>query len=101
MSFKFRLFIWKDPDAMDRGFSLKGIKVPLTTFCPQSLPQSVKSYDGSEAWGQYAEYWKVPVSFLCMAKPELTRHLKGSEYYFVPCDWCDVAPVDSWDELKR
>lgn len=96
---KFRLFIFKDPDSGDRGFSLKGIKVPLTTFCPEALPREVKSYDDSDVGGRFPDYWKVPTSLLCMARPDLVRHLRGIDFYYVPTAWCDVAPINSWDQL--
>jgi len=96
---RFRLFIFKDPDAGDRGYSLAGIKVPLTTFVPIPAKPSIVSYDDSSAYGPYAEYWQVPTCFLVMARPSLKPHLRGVEILLVPTDWVDVAPIDSWEKL--
>ena len=94
---RFRLFIFKDPDAHDRGYTLKGIKVPLTTFCPVPATPDMISYDGSSSYGPHAEYWQIPTSLLIMARPSLSRHLRGIAILSVPTDWCDVAPVDNFD----
>ena len=42
---RFRIFILEDPDERDRGYSLKGIKVPLTTYTPVEAPRNILSYD--------------------------------------------------------
>jgi hypothetical protein len=96
---RFRLFIFKDPDAGDRGYSLAGIKVPLTTFVPIPAKPTIVSYDDSSAYGPYAEYWQVPTCFLVMARPSLKPHLRGVEILLVPTDWIDVAPMDNWEKL--
>lgn len=96
---KFRLFIFKDPDARTRGYSFAGIKVPLTTFVPIRARPSMVSYDDSSAYGPYAEYWKIPVCFLVMARPSLKPHLRGIDTMLLPTDWVDVAPVDSYYKL--
>ena len=96
---RFRLFIFKDPDSQERGYSLAGIKVPLTTFVPIPAKPNVISYDDSSAYGPYAEYWQVPTCFLVMARPSLKHHFRGVEILLVPTDWVDVAPIDSWEKL--
>jgi hypothetical protein len=96
---RFRLFIFKDPDAKDRGCSLAGIKVPLTTYVPVRARPDMVSYDDSSAYGPHAEYWQVPVCFLVMARPSLGPHLKGLDTLLVPTGWVDVAPIDTWERL--
>lgn len=96
---RFRLFIFKDPDAETRGYSFRGIKVPLTTYVPIPARADMLSYDEGSAYGPYSEYWQVPVCFLVMARPSLKPHLKGLDTILVPTDWVDVAPVDSWEKL--
>jgi len=96
---RFRLFIFKDPDSHDRGYSLAGIKVPLTTFVPISARPNMVSYDDSSAYGPYSEYWQVPVCFLILARPSLKSHLRGVETLLVPTEWVDVAPIDSFEQL--
>jgi len=90
---RFRIFILEDPDERDRGYSLKGIKVPLTTYTPVEAPRNILSYDDSPAYGKYAQYWKIPTCLLVLARPQLSRHLKGIDNLLVPTDWCDVAPI--------
>lgn len=94
---KFRLFIFKDPDAHDRGYSLAGIKVPLTSYCPVQAAPNMVSYDDSSAYGPYTEYWPVPTCLLILARPSLSRHLRGLETLLVPTDWVDVAPVNDYN----
>ena len=94
---RFRLFIFKDPDAKDRGYSLAGIKIPLTTFCPVTSAPNVLSYDDASAHGPYAEYWPVPTCLLVLARPNLRRHFKDIATLLVPTDWVDIAPIDSWE----
>lgn len=94
---KFRLFIFKDPDARDRGYSLAGIKIPLTALCPIPASPNMLSYDESSAYGPYAEFWPIPTSLLVLARPNLRRHLKDITTLLVPTDWADIAPVDHWD----
>jgi len=96
---RFRLFIFKDPDAHDRGYNLAGIKVPLTTYVPVSASPNMMSYDGDSAYGPYSEYWQVPTCFLIMARPSLKPHLRKIEMLLVPTDWVDVAPVSSWEGI--
>lgn len=96
---RFRLFILKDPDAHDRGYSLAGIKVPLTTYVPVRASADLVSYDDSSAYGPYAEYWQVPTCFLVLARPTLSPHLRGLETLLVPTAWVDVAPIDNWEKL--
>ena len=96
---RFRLFIFKDPDAKDRGYSLAGIKLPLTSYCPVQASPTILSYDDNSAFGPYTDYWPVPTCFLILARPELSRHLRGITELLVPTIWCDVAPVDSFERL--
>lgn len=96
---KFRIFIYKDPDAHDRGCSFAGIKIPLTTYAPIKAKPEMKSYDEGSAYGPYVDYWKVPVSLLILARPSLAPHLKGVGYMLIPTDWCSVDPVASWNDL--
>jgi hypothetical protein len=97
---RFRLYIVKDPDSGDRGYSLAGIKVPLTTFCPVSASPNLISYDGSSAYGPHVEYWSVPTCLLILARPSLARHLKGITTLLIPTEWADVAPVDNFNFFK-
>jgi hypothetical protein len=99
--FRFRLFIFKDPDAHDRGYSLKGIKVPLTTFCPVAASPTMISYDGSSSYGPHTEYWPIPTSLLVLARPALSRHLRGIDKLLVPTDWVDVAPYIGHFDVKE
>ena len=96
---RFRIFILKDPDAENRGYSFKGIKVPLTTFCPIESRPSMQSLDGSSAYGPYIDYWKIPVDLLCKAKPSLSSHLRGLDFIYIPTEWADVGPVLSYDNM--
>lgn len=98
---RFRLFIYKDPEARERGFSLAGIKIPLTTFCPIKAPTTILGFDDLPCYGKYAEYWQVPTSLLVLARPELRRHLKDIMILLVPTDWCDVAPVANFNDLNK
>lgn len=94
---KFRLLILKDPDAKDRGYSLAGIKVPLTSFCPVPATPDLVSYDESSGYGPYVEFWPVPTCLLILARPSLARHLRGITTLLIPTDWADVAPVDNFN----
>jgi len=94
---RFRMFIFKDPDARDRGYSLAGIKIPLTCFCPVPSMPNILSYDDASAHGPYAEYWPVPVSLLVMARPNLRNHLRDIATLLVPTDWVSIDPIDGWD----
>ena len=98
----FRLFIIKDPEAEIRGFSLEGIKVPLTTFCPERAPTDLSGLGGKKVFldAPFTEFWKIPTSLLISARPSLAKHLKGLDELWVPSDWCDVAPTNSPDQLK-
>jgi hypothetical protein len=93
----FRIFIHKDEQAEDRGFSLKGIKVPLTSFCPKRATPDVLGLDNKPIFltTPYYEFWDIPVSLLVMARPSLARHLRHLDSLLVPIEWCDIAPVDS------
>jgi len=95
---RFRLYVFKDPEEKTRGYSLKGLKLPLTTFCPVKASPNLLGYDDKPVYGRYEEYWKIPVSILILIKPELKRHLKGIDYFLIPTEWCDVHPIFS--ELK-
>ena len=89
---KFRLFIFKDPDAKDRGYSLKGIKVPLTfAFCPEKPKPDWKSYNGGELSGLHKEYWVVPAKLLIDARPYLSMFLRSKKELAIPRDWCEVT----------
>jgi len=100
---RLRLFVIRDPDAEARGYSYKGIKIPLTTFCPiafKNIP--VISYDGTEVWQDSTkEYWAVPTYLLIRARPSLSWPLRKIDTLYLPTTWCDVAPVDSLDEILR
>jgi len=98
---RFRLFIFKDPESHDRGYSLAGIKIPLTTFCPVQATQATLGYDDMPIYGRYAEYWSVPTCLLVLARPDLSRHFRRIETLLIPCDWCDVAPIASYNDLNR
>jgi hypothetical protein len=98
---KFRILILKDPDAKDRGYSLKGLRLPLTTLCPVKATPKLLSYDGASAYGPHVEYWKVPTSLIAMARPELSRKLRGIDQLLIPTEWCDVAPVHDWSNLHK
>ena len=96
-----RLFIINDPQAQDRGFSLAGIKVPMPAFCPVDGTPEMQALDGSKVFlrTEYKQFWLVPVEFLVKARPSLARHLHGVDNLYIPVDWCDVAPVDSVDQV--
>jgi hypothetical protein len=96
---RFRLLIYKDPDARERGYSLAGIKVPLTTLCPIRATPAIRSYDDDSAFGPYSEYWKVPTCLLVLANPNLKTYLHGIDNLLIPTDWADVAPVDTFENL--
>jgi len=92
---RFRLFILRDPEAENRGYSFAGIKVPLTTFSPVA-GQATRSYDGSLILPghPYQSFWEVPACLLMMADPKLRKHLSRIENVLVPVEWCDVAPEE-------
>lgn len=91
----FRIFIHKDPEAANRGFSLQGIRVPLTTYCPVKATPELLGLDGSSIFLKttYMEFWEIPCSLLVMANPTLLKHLRYLDYLLVPTDWCDIAPI--------
>jgi len=97
---KFRILVLRDPDAKDRGFSLKGLRVPLTTFAPVKATPRLLSYDGSSAYGPHVEYWKIPTCLIAMARPELSRKLRGIDQLLIPTEWCDVAPVADYSQIN-
>jgi len=99
--FRFRLFIFKDPEAGVRGYSLAGIKIPLTTFCPIQATQDTLGYDDRPIFGRHAEYWSVPTCLIVLAKPDLRKHFRHIETLLIPTDWCDVAPIASYNDLNR
>lgn len=97
---RFRIFIIKDPDADKRGFSLAGIKVPLTSLCPEQSKPSLLDLDGKSAFlNPYTEYWNIPTRFLVAARPALAPALRGVDELLIPVDWCDVAPIDSFEDM--
>jgi len=99
---KFRIFILKDPEATKRGFNLKGIKVPLSTWVPVSLNEETIGLDNRPVdRGLYHDFWKIPADDLIRARPALAQHLKKLDFLLVPTVWCDVAPVEHWDEIWR
>ncbi len=98
---RFRLFIFKDPDASDRGFSLKGIKIPLTTFIPVPSSTTITTFHGDKIeYGRYTHYWKVPCCLLVLARPSIKSHVRGIDELYVPTEWVDVAPVDAYDRIR-
>lgn len=95
---KFRILIHKDPAAKSRGYSLQGIKVPLTSFCPiRQSPSLLDLNNKPTVRGLHEEFWKIPVESLVKAKPELWKHLRGIDFLAVPVEWCDVAPIDDYN----
>ena len=98
---RFRIFIFKDPDAEARGYSLAGIKVPLTTYAPVPADPQILSYDDTPAYGRHKEYWSIPACLLIIARPELSWPLRKIDNLLVPTDWCSIDPVMSWDDLDR
>ena len=98
----FRLLIQRDPEEKDRGYSFRGIEVPLTARCPTELRPGIKDLGGGDAFlTRYHEFWQVPVCLLVLARPQLRRHLAGLEYMMFPTEWCDVAPVYTSEPLDR
>lgn len=97
---KFRILVLRDPDAHDRGYSLKGLRVPLTTYCPVKASPTLLSYDGSSAYGPHVEYWKVPTCLIAMARPDLAKKLKGIDQLLIPVEWCDLAPIDNFSQIN-
>jgi hypothetical protein len=97
----FRLFIVKDEGAADRGFSLAGLKMPLPSFCPVDATPEMVGLDGNSIFLKtaFTQFWEIPTSFLIQANPALAKHLRGLDALYVPVDWCDVAPVDSTDQI--
>lgn len=97
---KFRVLILKDPHAKARGFSLKGIKVPLRTWCPILYSEDdFATFNGKKLQkGQYHRFWKLSCHDIIESKPELGKFLKGQDYLHVPVEFCDVAPVDRWEQ---
>lgn len=94
--FKIRILIFKDPEAEERGYSLKGIRVPLTSFCPVKSDPSIIGYDDTKVHGLCAEYWDIPTCLLILARPSLAPYLRKINYLLIPTEWCDIAPID-WD----
>ena len=90
---RFRLFVIKDPEERNRGYSLKGIKVPLTSFCPVPGTPDLLGYNDKPSYGRYPEFWKVPTSLLVLERPQLKNHLKGIDNLLIPTDWCDIHPI--------
>lgn len=96
---KFRILIVKDPEADGRGYSLKGIKIPLTTWCPMNLTRDLRDLNGNRVEpGLYHQFWKVPCDLLIKSRPSLARHLRGLDCLAIPVDWCDIAPIEKWSE---
>jgi hypothetical protein len=93
----FRLYVFKDPESETRGYSLKGLKIPLRTFCPIKPNSQTKSYDDSPTIENpfYTEYWSVLVEDIIRIKPTLQYKLRGLTHLLIPTDWCDIAPVDN------
>lgn len=91
----FRIYIFKDPDAPERGFSLKGLKVPLTTFAPVPLTQDMLDLNGQPLFlkTHYLEFWEIPTWLMCVANPQLTRFLRGVDALYVPTEWCQIYPI--------
>jgi len=96
---KFRILVLQDPHAQARGFSIKGIKVPLRDWCPILHHEDVATFDGKKLpKGRYPRFWRLHVEDLVHVRPQLERHLKGVQYLLVPTEQCDVAPIERWDE---
>jgi len=97
---KFRVLILKDPHAQARGFSLKGLKVPLRTWCPILYSEDeFSTFNGKKLnKGIYNRFWKLACSDLIKAKPELEKFLGKHEFIHVPLEFCDVAPVERWEQ---
>jgi hypothetical protein len=96
---KFRILILKDPHAESRGFSLKGIKVPLRDWTSVSYNDDIASFNGKKLpKGQYTEFWRVYCEDLIKAKPSLYKPLRKIETLLIPREFCDIAPIDYWSQ---
>jgi len=95
----FRLLIQRDPEERDRGYSFRGIVVPLTERRPTEVRPGIKDLGGRDAFlTPYRDFWRVPVCLLVLARPSLRRHLAGLQHMMIPVDWCDVAPVSAGEQ---
>ena len=84
----------RDPDAHERGFSLKGIEVPLVNYCPVQINHTILNYDDTPAAANLDnEYWDVPCELLIKARPQIRPYLRGIDQLLIPTSWCDVAPT--------
>jgi len=91
---RFRILILRDPCAQARGYSLKGIIVPLVNYCPVIPLGTVLDLDNKPvAAAEYHQHWKIPTYYLVKAAPHLKWLLRGVDNLLVPTEWCDVAPV--------
>lgn len=96
---KFRILVLKDPHAEARGFSLKGIKVPLRNWCAVSYNDDIATFDGKKmTYGLYNEFWSLSCDDLILSNPALAKHLKRSDTLLIPAEFCDIAPIDSWSQ---
>jgi len=96
---QFRILILKDPHAEARGFSLKGIKVPLRDWCPREATEDVSTFNGKRLLkGPYLEFWRLSCDDLIRARPQLEKWLKGADHLLVPTEHCDVAPIERMEE---
>ena len=96
---RFRISILRDPDAEKRGFSLAGIRAPLTSYCPERCRPDVLDISGKVSFlAPYAEYWNVETKYLVKARPALAPDLRGVDNLLIPVEWCDVAPVDTFED---
>ena len=97
---KFRVLILKDPQAKARGFSIKGIQVPLRTWCPVLYDEDdFATFDGKKLErGKHPRFWKINCADILSVRPDLARHLKKVDYLYVPVEYCDVAPIERWNQ---
>ena len=96
---KFRILILKDPHAASRGFSLQGIKIPLRDWCPRNWNDELATFNGKKLpYGRYNEFWRLSCDDLIVARPLLEKHLKRIDHLLIPIEFCDVAPVERWEE---
>lgn len=97
---KFRILVLKDPHAEARGFSLKGIKVPLRDWCPVHWNEDVATFEGKKLMnGRYDRFWRLRVEDLVLARPALERFLRKADHLLVPVEFCDVSPVEHEEEM--
>ena len=96
---KFRIKVLKDPDAKGRGFSLLGLRLPLRTWVPVTWTPDILNLTGKAVAPVNPEFWKLRIDDIIRANPAAHPYLRDIDYLLVPTDWCDLAPVESWETM--